>query len=86
MELLGYGVFFRVEGVGGAKWSTTASACAIPTMRLSLAALGKAVRNAGSSGHLEVTKRMRKTRSIDQQIERWWRVNEVQIPGTKNAL
>ena len=30
-------------------------------------------------------KGMRKTRSIGQDIERWWEVNEVQIPGTKNA-
>jgi len=29
---------------------------------------------------------MRKTRSIGQDIEWWWKVNEVQIPGTKNAL
>ena len=29
---------------------------------------------------------MRKTRSIGQDIERWWKVNEVQIPGTKDAL
>jgi hypothetical protein len=29
---------------------------------------------------------MRKTRPIGQDIERWWKVNEVQIPGTKDAL
>ncbi len=50
------------------------------------AALGKAVRRAVRSGRHEMTKRMRKTRSIGQNIERWWKVNEVQIPGTKNAL
>ncbi len=78
--------FFRFEGVGGAKWSTNASACAIPTMRTRMVARGKAVRSAVRSGRHEMTKRMRKTRSIGQNIERWWKVNEVQIPGTKNAL
>jgi hypothetical protein len=29
---------------------------------------------------------MRKTRAIGHEIERWWKVNEVQIPGTKDAL
>jgi hypothetical protein len=29
---------------------------------------------------------MRKIRSIGQDIEWWWKVNEVQIPGTKIAL
>jgi len=52
----------------------------------SMAALGKAVRSAVSSGRHEITKGMRKTRSIGQDIEWWWTVNEVQIPGTKNAL
>jgi hypothetical protein len=33
-----------------------------------------------------MTKGRRKIRSIGQDIERWWKVNEVQIPGTKNAL
>src|SRR6266849_3916909 len=51
-----------------------------------MAALGKAVRSAVSSGRHEMTKGMRKTRSIGQDIEWWWKVNEVQIPGTKNAL
>ena len=51
-----------------------------------MAARGKAVRSAVSSGHHEMTKGMRKTRSIGQDIERWWKVNEVQIPGTKDAL
>jgi hypothetical protein len=50
-----------------------------------MAALGKAVSNAVISGHHETTKRMRKTRSIGQGIERW-ESNEVQIPGTKTAL
>jgi hypothetical protein len=77
---------FHFEGVGGAKWSTNASACAIPTMRTSTAVLGKAVGSAVSSGRHTITKGMRKTRSIGQNIERWWKVNEVQIPGTKNAL
>jgi hypothetical protein len=78
--------FYRFEEVGGAKWSTNVSVCAIPTMRISMAAFGKAVRSAVSSGRHEITKGMRKTRSIGQNIERWWKVNEVQIPGTKNAL
>ena len=51
-----------------------------------MAALGKAVRSAVSSGRHEMTKGMRKTRSIGQDIERWWKVNEVQIPGTKEAF
>ncbi len=51
-----------------------------------MAARGKAVRSAVSSGHHAITKGMRKTRSIGQDIERWWKVNEVQIPGTKDAL
>src|SRR2546425_1824000 len=78
--------FSRFEGAGGAKWSMSALACAIPTMRTSMAARGKAVRSAVSSGRHEITKGMRKTRSIGQDIERWWKVNEVQIPGTKDAL
>ena len=78
--------FCRFEGTGGAKWSTSASACAIPTMRISTTALGKAVRSAVSSGHREIIKGMRKTRSIGRGIEWWWKGNEVQIPGTKIAL
>src|SRR6266446_9028811 len=78
--------FVSFRGAGGAKWSTNASACATPTMRISIVALGKAVRSAVSSGRHEMTKCMRKTRSIGQNIERRWKVNEVQIPGTKNAL
>ena len=76
----------RFEEVGGAKWSTNVSVYAIPTMRISMAALGKAVRSAVSSGRHEITKGMRKTRSIGPDIEWWWKVTEVQIPGTKNAL
>jgi hypothetical protein len=55
-------------------------------MRISMAVLGRAVRCAVSSGHHEITKGMRKTPSIGPDIERWWKVTEVQIPGTKNAL
>src|SRR6266436_2609980 len=55
-------------------------------MRTSMAALGKAVRSAVSSGRHEMTKGMRNTRSIGQDIEWWLKVSEVQIPGTKNAL
>jgi hypothetical protein len=78
--------FSRFEGAGGAKGSMSALAWAIPTMKTSMVARGKAVRSAVSSGHHEMTKGMRKTRSIGQDIERWWKVNEVQIPGTKDAL
>jgi hypothetical protein len=77
---------YRFKGVGGVKWSTNASACAIPTMRISMVALGKVVRSAASSGRHEIIKDMRRTRSIGPNIERWQDVNEVQIPGTKNAL
>jgi hypothetical protein len=62
--------FLSFQGGGGARWSTNASACVIPIMRISMAALGKAVTSAGSSGRHEMTKGMRKTRSIDQDIER----------------
>jgi hypothetical protein len=51
-------------------------------MRINMVAFGKAVRNAVISGHREITKPMRKTQSIGQDIE-GWEVNEVQIPGTK---
>ncbi len=51
-----------------------------------MVARGIAVRSAVSSGRHEMIKDMRKTRSIGQDIEWWWKVNEVQIPGTKNAL
>ena len=78
--------FCRFEGAGGATWSTSASACAMPTMRTSMAARGKAVRSAVRAGHHEITKGMRRTRSIGQDIEWWSKVDEVQIPGTKNAL
>jgi hypothetical protein len=53
--------FFRFEGAGGAKWSTSASACVIPTMRTSMAARGKAVSSAVSSGRHEITKRTFRT-------------------------
>src|SRR5438105_3148567 len=78
--------FLSFRGGGGVKWSTNASACVIPTMKISMAARGKAVRSAVSSGRHEITRGMRITRSIGQDIERWWKVNEVQIPGSKNAL
>ena len=50
-----------------------------------MVALGKAARNAVISGRREITKPMRKTPSIGQDIE-GWDVNEVQIPGTKIEL
>jgi len=51
-----------------------------------MAARGKAVRSAVSSGHHAMTKGMRNTQSIGQDIAREWEVNAVQIPDTKNAL
>ena len=51
-----------------------------------MAARGKAVSSAVSSGRHEITKGMRQTRSIGQDIEWWWKVSEVHIPDTKNAL
>jgi hypothetical protein len=55
-------------------------------MKISMAARGKAVTSAVSSGRHEMTKGMRKARLIGPNIAQWWKVNEVQIPGTKNAL
>ena len=68
---------YRFKGVGGAKWSTNASACAIRTMRISMVALGKVVGSTVSSGRHEMIKGMRKTRSIGPNIERWEDVNEI---------
>ena len=50
-----------------------------------MVARGKAVSHAVISGHHEMTKSMRKTLSIGQDIERG-EVDEVQIPGTKIEL
>jgi hypothetical protein len=47
---------------------------------------GSAVRSAVSSGRREMTKPLRKTLSIGQDIEGWNAVHEVQIPGTKIEL
>jgi len=77
--------FFHCEGVDGAKWSTNALVCVIPTMKISMAARGRAVRSAVISGRREIRRPMQKTRSIGQNIERW-DDNEVQIPGTKIVL
>ncbi len=46
-----------------------------------MAARGKAVRNAVRSGHRTMTKPLRKTQSIGQDIE-WYDGNEVHIPVT----
>ena len=51
-----------------------------------MVARGKAVKNAVISGRREMTKPMRKTRSIGQDIEGWNAVHEVHIPGTKIEL
>ncbi len=47
---------------------------------------GKAARNAVISGRREMTKPMRKTLSIGQDIEGWNAVHEAQISGTKIEL
>jgi len=51
-----------------------------------MVARGKAVRDVVISGRREMTKPMRKTPSIGQDIEWWDVVNEVQIPGLKIEL
>jgi hypothetical protein len=78
--------FSRFEVAGDATWSMSVLACAIRIIRTSTEDLGKVVSNAAISGRHAITKSMRKTRSIGQDIERRWEGNEVQIPGTKNAL
>jgi hypothetical protein len=55
---------------GDAKWSMNASACAIPTIRISMEGRGKVVRNAVMSGHLDITNSMRRTPSTGPGIER----------------
>jgi hypothetical protein len=54
-------------------------------MRINMVAPGKAVRSVVISGRPEMTKPMRKTPSIGQDIE-GGDVSEVQIPGTKIEL
>lgn len=73
----------RFEAAGAVRSSTNALVCAIPIMRINVAARGKAVRNAVISGRRAITEPRRKTQSIGQDIEEWNVVNEVQIPGTK---
>ncbi len=51
-----------------------------------MVALGKAVRSVVISGRPEITKPMRKTASIGQNIEGWMVINEVQILGTEIEL
>ena len=75
----------RFEAAGDVKWSMNGLACVIHTMRISMVGLGKVVRNAVISGRHAITKPMRRTPSIGQNIE-GWDVNEVQIPGTKIEL
>jgi hypothetical protein len=55
-------------------------------MRITMVARGKAARNAVISGHRAMTKPLRETLSIGQEIEGWNAVHEVQIPGTKIEL
>src|SRR5438270_13990638 len=75
----------RFEAVGVVRSSTSALVCATPIMRITMVARGKAVSNAVISGRHEITKSMRKTLSIGQDIE-GCEVNKVQIPGTKIEL
>ena len=77
-------LFCRFEVAGAVRWSMSALVCAIPTMRISMAALGRAARNAVIFGRHEMTKPMRKTRSIGQNTE--GDGDKVQIPGTKIDL
>ena len=65
--------FSRFEAAGDAKSSMSALACAIPTMRIGMVGLGKVVSHAAISGRHEITKSMRKTPSIGQDIEAWER-------------
>ena len=51
-----------------------------------MVARGKAARNTVISGPRTMTKPLRKTRSIGQDIAGWNAVHEVQIPGTKIEL
>jgi hypothetical protein len=61
--------FCRFEAAGTVRWSRSVLACAIPTMRINMVALGRVVRNAVSSGRHEITNAMRRTLSIGQDIE-----------------
>jgi len=65
--------FSRFEAAGDAKSSMSALACAIPTMRIGMVGLGKVVSNAAISGRHAMTKSLRKTPSIGQDIEAWER-------------
>ena len=78
--------FVSFRGGDGVRSSTSALLCATPIMRINMVVLGRAVKSVVSSGRHEITKPMRKTQSIGQNIEGWMVVNEVQIPGTKSAL
>ena len=77
--------FFRFEGVDGAKGSMNASACAIRTIRISMAALGRVVRSAVSSGRHESTDSTPRTPLIGPDIEAWAGGHEAQIMSTKSA-
>ena len=72
----------RCEAAGVVRSSMSACACAMPMMRINMVDRGKAVSNAVSAGHRELTKPLRKIQSMGRDIE-GWDVNEVQIPGTK---
>jgi hypothetical protein len=76
----------RFAEVDAVKWSMSALAYAMPTMRISMVGHGKIVRSAGRSGRPDTTNSMRKTRSIGPGIDRGMLVHEAQITGTKNAL
>jgi hypothetical protein len=59
-----------------------ALACAIRTMRIGMADLGRAARNAAITGHREIIRPLQKTRLTGPDIERW-KLNEAQILGIK---
>jgi len=75
--------FFRFEGAGGAKWSTNASACATPTMRISIVALGKAVRSAVKFWSPRDDQMYAENPINWPNIERRWKVNEVKSRALK---
>jgi hypothetical protein len=60
----------RFAGAGDVKWSMNALACAMPTIRISMAGRGKVVRNAVISGRPDMTNSMRRTPSTGPGIER----------------
>ena len=75
----------RFGAAGAVKWSMNALVCAIPTMRISMAALGKAVRSAVSSGRHEITDSTPRIPLIGPDMEASAGDHEAQIMSTKSA-